>query len=203
MSDLEEALYPLGMLVLGSTDTDQGTVTLIGNAGSSMWHRFENGRSSADELLDDWTKAVLNPIASQFGLKALYPYDKPYPPILTWASAAGVGKPSPLGLMMHPKYGLWHAYRAAFIGSIAAHERPTGLHPCDKCADKPCLSACPVGAFKEDGYDVESCRTHIANLDEAACMTNACNARRACPFGTEYRYEPAHAKFHMKAFVPN
>lgn len=203
MSDLEKALAPLGMLVLGSANTDEGTVTLIGNAGSAMWHVFANARSSKDALLDDWTKAVLNPIAAQFGLEARYPYDRPYPPMLTWAAAAGVGKPSPLGLMIHPTYGLWHAYRAAFIGPITVSETPMQAHPCDSCADKPCLSACPVGAFTADGYDVEACRTHIASVDETACMANACNARRACPIGAGYRYEPAHAQFHMRAFVPD
>lgn len=203
VSDLEDALAPLGMLVLGSAATDEGTVTLIGNAGSAMWQVFANARSSKDALLDDWTRAVLSPIAVQFGLEARYPYDRPYPPILTWAGAAGVGKPSPLGLMIHPTYGLWHAYRAAFIGPVAVPERLSQPHPCDSCADKPCLSACPVVAFTADGYDVEACRAHIVSLAEAACMSNACNARRACPVGTGYRYEPAHAQFHMKAFVPD
>ena len=202
MTELEKVLAPLGMLVLGNVETEEGMVTLIGNAGSDMWHVFANARGSRNALLDDWTKAVLNPIAKQFGLEVRYPYDKPYPPMLTWAYQAGVGKPSPLGLMIHPTYGLWHAYRAAFIGPVARFDFSEQPHPCDSCADRPCLTACPVTAFTADGYDVETCRTHIARVDEANCMAKACNARRACPVGAAYRYQTEHAQFHMKAFVP-
>ena len=36
-------------------------------------------------------------------------------PFLTWARRGGAGHVSPLGLNIHPTYGLWHAYRAALL----------------------------------------------------------------------------------------
>ena len=35
------------------------------------------------------------------------------------------------------------------------------------------------------------------------CMTHACRARRSCPVGRAYRYQPAQASFHMSAFLRN
>ena len=31
-------------------------------------------------------------------------------------------------------------------------------------------------------------------------MALGCSARRACPVGVAYRYEPTQARFHMEAF---
>jgi hypothetical protein len=32
-------------------------------------------------------------------------------------------------------------------------------------------------------------------------MSGGCLARRACPVGREYAYDPAQARFHMQAFL--
>ncbi|MGB8818609.1 MAG: ferredoxin, partial [Rhizobiaceae bacterium] len=73
-------------------------------------------------------------------------------------------------------------------------------HPCDVCLEKPCLSACPVNAFSENGFAVERCRTHIATAEGLTCMSGGCLARRACPVGRQYTYEPEQMRFHMQAF---
>ncbi len=35
-------------------------------------------------------------------------------------------KPSPLGLLMHPEYGLWHGYRGAILFGEAGIDNATG-----------------------------------------------------------------------------
>jgi hypothetical protein len=67
--------------------------------------------------------------------------------------------------------------------------------------DKPCLTACPVGAFTPAGYNVPACVAHIAAPAGADCMTEGCRARRACPVGPQYRHIPAQAEFHQRAFL--
>jgi len=87
-------------------------------------------------------------------------------------------------------------------GAIAedarADERP---RPCDTCADKPCLTTCPVGAFSQDGYDVPACIEHIAGERGGDCLGGGCLARRACPVGVAFQYTPAQMSFHMRAFL--
>jgi len=121
---------------------------------------------------------------------------------LTWARRAGAGHVSPLGLNIHPTYGLWHAFRAALLFPVAFDlpMQSAGPHPCETCADKPCLTACPVNAFNGSSYDVAACASHLETAAGENCMSGGCLARRACPVGQAFAYEPAQMQFHMKAF---
>jgi Fe-S-cluster-containing hydrogenase component 2 len=66
--------------------------------------------------------------------------------------------------------------------------------------DKPCLKACPVTAFDGTQYRLETCVDYIITPQGENCMTCGCLARRACPIGRVFAYQPAQASFHMKAF---
>ena len=210
LTDLSARLAAHGLLCLGAfapapednAPAGTRTMVLVGNAGPDMWHAFDRERRDEPDPLDSWTRRTIDPIAEAFGARALYPFaGPPYPPIQRWAARAGQAFPSPLGLMIHATYGLWHAYRAAlaFATEIAV-PAAAAASPCATCADKPCLSACPVGAFTATGYDSGACRTHLAAPDGADCMETGCRARRACPAGQDYRYAPEQALFHMTRF---
>ncbi len=180
-------------------------VILIGNAGPQMFRRFmREGGGSAVPIetapLDDWTRRVVDVLAQDLGAKAVYPFNKPYLPFQQWARAAGVAHQSPLGLNIHNTYGLWHAYRAALLFPVAFDlpQQSAGAHPCESCADKPCLSACPVSAFDGRNYDVDACAAHLHSAN--SCMEGGCLARLACPVGVGYQYERPQIQFHMKAF---
>ena len=132
------------------------TVVLAGNAGPAMWRRFAIERRAADapNALDGWTRGVLRGLAERLGGHPLYPFGgPPYLPFQRWARRAEPVHPSPIGPLIHPDYGLWHAYRGALAFADAldpppADDRPS---PCESCADKPCLKTCPVGALTHDG----------------------------------------------------
>jgi epoxyqueuosine reductase QueG len=179
-------------------------VILIGNAGPNMFHRFARERDPAHDMMDAWTRDVVSGLASGLDAQAVYPFDMNPPwPFLTWARRGGAGHVSPLGLNIHPSYGLWHAYRAALLFPVVFDlpvQRP-GPHPCESCAAKPCLTACPVDAFDGRTYDVPACFSHIAGAAGTACMARGCLARHACPVGQGFAYAPAQAQFHMRAFL--
>jgi hypothetical protein len=176
-------------------------VILIGNAGPAMFRRFGQQRREGDDPLDQWCGEVIGSLAEALGAKVVFPSDKPALPFLTWARASGVSHRSPLGLNIHPDYGLWHAYRAALLFPIVFDfPRPSSRHPCESCAEKPCLSACPVHAFNGRNYDVEACVDHIAGDQGADCMNGGCRARRACPVGRHFADESEQMHFHMLAF---
>lgn len=126
----------------------------------------------------------------------------PWLPFQRWAMRAEPVTASPLGILIHPDWGLWHSYR----GALAFRERldlpavPARASPCASCAAKPCLTACPVSAFSTEGYDVAGCRAHIATPAGADCMSGGCLARISCPVGAAHRYTGAQAAFHMRAF---
>jgi hypothetical protein len=177
-------------------------VLLVGNAGSAMWQAFAPHVDGERNPLDRWTKRVIDPIAQKFGARAVYPFDPEVPPFQRWALRAEAVYPSPLGILIHPEYGLWHAYRAALLFSerLDLPARSGVSSPCESCAEKPCLSACPVGAFNGSSYDLTACAGHIAK-PEANCTSVGCHARNACPVGPEWRYPEAQTRFHMAAFA--
>lgn len=176
-------------------------VMLIGNAGPDMFRRFARERGTRS--LDQWTKAVVDALAADLDADALYPFEKPYAPFLAWARRGGGGHVSPLGLNIHPTYGLWHAYRAALLFPVAFDlpRQSPGAHPCETCLARPCLAACPVHAFSGSAYDVGSCASHLRSNAGADCMEGGCLARRACPVGQGFAYAPDQARFHMAAFL--
>ena len=105
-------------------------------------------------------------------------------------------------MLIHPRFGLWHAYRAAlaFAEAIPLPPREDAPDLCGACATKPCLAACPVGAFGAAGYDVDACLGHLGTASGIECTTAGCLARLACPVGREAAYASAQAGFHMRAF---
>jgi hypothetical protein len=181
------------------------TAVLIGNAGPQMWGRFQAERLDEPDPLDRWVRRCLTPIAEVRGAQLVMPSDgPPYAPFQRWAMRAEPVHPSPLGLLIHPEYGLWHAYRAALVfdgpPGMPKTERRGTPSPCDTCADKPCLATCPVGAFTEGGYDVPRCHAHLGSNDGAACMDKGCLARHACPVGRDFTTGAEQSAFHMLAF---
>ena len=181
---------------------DTKFVILIGNVGPAMFRHFATQRNERTDSLDEWTRAVIDPLANNLGARAVYPFDVPHQPFLTWARFGGAGHVSPLGLNIHRSYGLWHAYRAALLFPVEFDlpRNSAGAHPCESCNDKPCLNACPVKAFDGISYDVAACGQQVLSAAGEDCMTGGCKARLACPVGREYQYHPRQMQFHMRAF---
>jgi hypothetical protein len=210
--EIEEALEPYGLILRGGFAPSEAdgapegarSLLLVGNAGPGMWAAFAPHVNDGPHPLDRWIERVVGAIAARFGATALYPFEgPPYWPFQRWAMRAEPVHASPLGILIHPAYGLWHAYRAAlaFAGPIDLPARADLLSPCDTCEGRPCLTACPVGAFTSNGYDTATCVAHLQAAPDAACLEAACLARRACPIGRAYAYPPAQARFHLAAFL--
>lgn len=183
------------------------TVILIGNAGPAMFEHFRQSPEAADgaaDPLDRWSLRVIAGLARTLGAHGLFPFGgPPWHPFQRWAQRAEDVAPSPTGMLIHPDYGLWHAYRGALAFADAAPFPPRGQRPapCPNCVDRPCLSTCPAGALTAFGYDVGRCRSHVVLPDGWTCRDGGCQARAACPVGQAFRYGPDQAAFHMAAFA--
>lgn len=180
------------------------TVVLIGTVGGDGFAAFEQARRDEPDPMDRWSKRVVDPIAAQLGARAAYPSDKPYLPFQRWAQRAEDVHASPLGLLIHPVHGLWHAYRAAllFAGAVSGLPVRKGVaSPCATCEAKPCLGACPAGAFTGTSYKIEACAAHLRADSDPRCRSLGCRARDACPAGRASRYDDAQIRFHMRAFA--
>lgn len=183
------------------------SVLLVGQAGDASWPHFLRWRRTqpADlaNPLDSWSRQVIGDVARRFGARAVSPSDKPYLPFQQWAMRAERLKPSPLGVLMHPQYGLWHAYRGALLFDVEMEiQAPQEvIHLCDLCVGKPCLKSCPVEAYSPTGFAYEACLDHVRGSTGSACRDGGCLDRNACPYGTDYRYRAEVQAFHMAAFA--
>ncbi|CAN7671221.1 4Fe-4S dicluster domain-containing protein [Mesorhizobium amorphae] len=183
------------------------SVLLVGQAGAAPWPHFLRWREKQPQTvtnpLDTWSRQVIGAVADEFGVRAVSPSDRPYLPFQQWAMRAEGLKPSPLGILMHPQYGLWHAYRGAllFEDEIALPEVQEAIHLCDACVEKPCLKSCPVDAYSVDGFAYQACLAHVRGANGVACRNGGCLDRNACPCGTAYRYPPEVQAFHMASFA--
>lgn len=238
---LEAALAPHGLCLRGAWQPraqdalpalpggrDAGVVWMVGQLGTQSWAPFRASRFFSDGLpdpVDRWSQSIGDALAREFGGLALYPFGgPPWHPFQQWATRAEGLQSSPLMLLMHPQYGLWHAYRFALAlpeidedqevssGDATANAAPlekAGDRPalaalsslCASCDGQPCLQACPVDAFTGKAYQVDRCASHLHSAQGEPCMSQGCLARRICPVGVEHRYGQEQAAFHMAAFA--
>jgi hypothetical protein len=190
-------------------DTPILTLVLLGWTGGDQWPIFAASPEAHDGVpdpLNRWSKRLIDGIAAEFGAVALYPFDgPPWLDFQSWALKAEPVHRSPLGMLIHPQWGLWHSYRGAlgFRQQLELGPPSTAPHPCEQCADRPCLSACPVSAFAADRpYDYAACLQYLEG-DGEDCRTRSCLARRACPVAADKRYSESQASFHMRAMLRN
>jgi hypothetical protein len=183
------------------------TLVLAGITGREGWQAFAQSPEAADGLdhpLDRWSRRVIETLARELGAKAFFPFGgPPFWPFQQWARRAEPVHPSPIGLLIHPRYGLWHSYRGALgLSEALALPAPAPVpSPCESCSGRWCLKACPAGAFSGAGYDVAACIGHLKSAAGADCMGFGCRARRACPVGAEHAHSPEQANFTMRAFL--
>jgi hypothetical protein len=217
--NLDQRLHQYGLFARGVTRLttaeieaygfamDKPALVLVGNIGSSYWPIFSQSTEYLDaaaDPLDRWSRRVADEIAAELPVQPVYPFaGPPYYPFQQWAQRAETLEQSPIGVMMHPEYGLWHSYRFALLG--AEFDSPEKLlqseSPCLACATRPCLHNCPVDAFDGNGYDVDRCASYLLQNPQAECHSRGCLARYACPVATELSYLPAQGKFHLAAFL--
>ena len=219
VESIEQALRPYGLKLRGIVAlsleeireygfTNRASIALVGNIGSSFWSKFVQSKEYEDgevDPLDRWSVRIAQEIAPELDATPIFPFQgPPYLPFQQWAQRAEALHQSPLGLMIHPRYGLWHAYRFALLinGDFEAFQEKQNS-PCLDCMDQPCLNTCPVKAFSTKGYDVDSCADYLKQTPSADCFQHGCMARFECPAGREYRYLDEQSQFHLSAFIGN
>ncbi len=223
--EIDSAIHANGLALLGWFVHEGQAGLLIGNHGSAMWRSFSGAPEYADgkeNPMNRWTQRVVGQVAGKLPMRdridaISFPFGVPVYPFQQWAKMATGNRPSPLGILIDPEYGLWWALRAAILFDdrelveaidTSKNDAVERRHPCDGCPAKPCLSVCPVRAFGNSSaeeeikfsLDVARCRSHLDSSAKPDCMRLGCRARAICPVGYEHQYLPEQLQFHMEAF---
>lgn len=183
------------------------TLLLIGPNEPGFWPAFRMSpefRDGAPDPLDRWSKRVLGALAGGLGGRAVFPSDgPPYAPFIAWAKATKRVWNSPAGVLVHDEAGLMVSFRGALALPQRLDLPAAPPCPCDSCLERPCLSACPVGALAEgQAYDVPRCKSFLDTAPGRDCMSRGCAVRRACPVSRAWGRDEAQSAFHMRSFHP-
>lgn len=229
---------PDGVINDFNLNTTDSSLLLIGNHGPSMWRQLQQrqqrlGRVFADPV-DDYVQDIISErlretLPHQHG-SILYPRNRldahlPHVPLQQLGTLAGWHHTSPLGIGIHPEFGLWFAYRALVCIDCAlspatwadgqrsgipkpanqlssqlteptTHTSPSAsLTICDSCQSRACQTACPAGAITF-GQLPDMQLCSSYRLRENSPCANQCLARKACPAGEASRYDDAQTAHH-------
>lgn len=201
-----EGLALFGAFHPGPADkTPEGcaTLVLLGPNEPGFWARITSGPEwPGPDPVDRWSQRVIGALARSLGATALFPFGgPPHHPFVSWALRSGRAWPSPVGLLVHDGAGLMVSYR----GALAFSERlrlpaPPQAPPCEDCRTTPCLTACPVAALTQEGYDLRACHDFLDSPPGRDCMDKGCKARRACPVSRNHGRLAEQSAHHMRAF---
>lgn len=200
----EAATHGLFVMAECPDPESNSTIVLIG-ADATFWGIFTTSpeyQNNVPNLVDTWSKRIITRLAD--GRPTVYPSDGlPYAPFIQWALGSDQFFQSPVGMMVHQKAGLMISIRGA-IKLTQPYAAPTlsALSPCATCVERPCLTACPVGALGQDtAYDVPACKGYLNSAEGTDCMTQGCAVRRACPVSQRFDRPAAQSAYHMSVFV--
>ena len=193
-------------------DRDARSIIVVANGGGDFWRAFSayaaahpGWREQANPL-DDFTRVVvaetLAPAVQAQGVRCtpVYPFISAGPTLnfMALGKLAGLAGPSLVGVVVHPVYGPWIAFRAALLVDVAidAPGAALGFDPCPGCTVRSCVAACPAGAVSgATGWDIPRCLTH--RVEREADCTPRCHARAACVLGPEHRYPDDELAYHQ------
>ena len=184
------------------------SIIVIGNGGGAFWKSFQKHAGenpdwmTHENPLDDFTRVVIERDVAPLVKSAIivYPFMSSGPTLNFMAAgkAAGLAGPSIIGVMVHPIYGPWIAFRAAILleETIDAPGQAYGFDPCPTCTARTCISACPADAVSlASGWDIPKCLTHRVEV-EADCAPR-CHARAGCVLGPQHRYPDDELTYHQ------
>ena len=180
------------------------TLILLGPDEPKFWEVFKTSSEYTNNLnnpLDSWSKRTINNIATKLKAQSIFPFGgPPFKPFYQWALRTQRAHESPISLLVHDEAGLFVSYRGALSFDFKVTLPQVAANPCIGCS-APCLTTCPVQAFKKKSYDASGCITHIKTADTKQCISKGCAARRICPISKNFARLPEQSAFHMKAFT--
>lgn len=167
---------------------------LLGHGGRRLWECVQAAALDSEHPIDDYCVATVDRCFAQFlpgrRHRLVYPGDAPIG-LQSLGRLAGWHHASPFMIGIDAEWGSWSAYRAVVLAATDFCPSPVvdRDHPCQSCAERPCIAACPAGALADGRFALEKCSRYRL-LPDSPCA-HGCLARMACPVGAGHRYDEA------------
>ncbi len=178
-------------------------LVMLGHGGRQLWEAMTADDWKIADPIDNYSIRIANLFAKQtlpsFNNLFLFPNQDYLIPLQQLGELAGWCHPSPLGLGISPQFGVWYAYRAAFLTSapLPIASFPMETSPCTPCQMKPCISTCPAEAVVNiDQFNLTNCAEHRIAM-KSTCA-DRCLARMACPIAPEHQYSLEQINYHYQ-----
>jgi epoxyqueuosine reductase len=224
LAGFRAALRPHGLPLVGVADGDAArglgrapvldgaaSVLVVASGGRAFWERLQTDPALADlrglpHPIDETGQRLIGAALATLpaGARLLAQKEADTLDLRRLAALAGVGWVSPvLELLLHPEYGPWLSIRG--VVTLPVRLQPTVLRPWDPCGPcaKPCLDACPVGAYGPGhAFDVERCAVYRLADEPSGPCASRCASRDACVVGPQHRYGDAEMRHRHRAGLP-
>ena len=208
-----ENLASIGLNTVGSCDgssyrhllSDCQSAIVFANGGTALWDVFlEDLRQNPQHLrnhthpLDDFVKRQIqkfdpNPTDNRRWIHCAAQTDT-FIDFRPLAEQAGLGTASPLGLLIHPQYGLWLSLRAVLLTTERVpFTSVLQDSPCTSCTRKPCIAACPAQAVHPQKWSIHKCLQY--HKDSHDCH-DLCHSRLRCPVGKTHQHTTLQHLYH-------
>lgn len=188
------------------------SIVVLGNGGADFWHAVNRHAQihpewfAREHPLDDYTRwAVEQDLAPRLAARGVrfsiaYPFvgNEPRLDFVTLGKVAGLGVVGLVGVLIHPTYGPWIAFRAALLleEEIEQLGPAIGFEPCPGCTTRSCIAACPAQAVGTAGWEIARCLKH--RVEARPSCDSRCHARVACVIGPEHRYPDDELAYHQE-----
>lgn len=175
---------------------EQDTLCLIANGGRTLWDHLPRPLNESLHPIDQFSIDQITKL--DVDARILFPHEHLNIPLQKLGRLLNLSRPSLLGLDINKEYGVWFAFRGAFLTTKKINSKPhTNFEsPCDSCIEKPCISACPANAIKNQNTpDLQNCIEF--RLKENSECADKCLARLACPYQKIHQYKTEQIKYHM------
>ena len=208
VTDLPEAIW-LEPFASREVHFNSGSLLLVGHAGKTFWDRFSQSKfwlmmpelDPVDNYSSEITQRALDTYLPDTAKQQLFPATDCPVNLMALGREFGWHAPSPLGMGIHEKYGLWSAYRAVWwLDAVVQESINSTLQSktsdlCAQCLTQDCVTACPGQAIAyNQNPDLSRCAGY--RLEDNSQCASTCLSRMACPYASEHRYTKIQMRYH-------